>query len=156
MSCTARNVRERKLGAISLRAQAKRFVTLRDRRCDWTDVAEDAVALANEWDADAFCGRGLFSTPLKDARDPAGAKAPGKPGAAEGFEDPKTGEEWGRDPNGRGAGWKDKDGNVWVPTGPKVPDRGMHTGGRTGMFRTQRPEDTETYVPEELVDEEGV
>ena len=41
----------------------------------------------------------------------------GKPGAEEGFEDPKGGEEWVPNPNGSGHGWKDKDGNVWCPTG---------------------------------------
>jgi len=52
----------------------------------------------------------------KDAKDPNGARAPGRPGEAEGFEDPKTGEEWVRDDVGRG-GWKDASGNVWQPTG---------------------------------------
>lgn len=54
--------------------------------------------------------------PPNDARDPTGAKAPGKPGAAEGFSDPKGGEAWGQAPNGD-WGWVDGDGNVWVPTG---------------------------------------
>jgi hypothetical protein len=54
--------------------------------------------------------------PPKDAKDPNGAKAPGKPGAAEGFEDPSDGEAWGQAPNGD-WGWVDDDGNVWVPTG---------------------------------------
>jgi hypothetical protein len=44
------------------------------------------------------------------------AKAPGKPGAAEGFEDPKGGEQWAKGPDGRG-GWLDSKGNVWQPTG---------------------------------------
>jgi RHS repeat-associated protein len=52
----------------------------------------------------------------KDAKDPNGAKAPGKPGAQEGFEDPASGEEWVVDNQGRG-GWKDAKGNVWQPTG---------------------------------------
>jgi RHS repeat-associated protein len=51
-----------------------------------------------------------------DAADPNGAKAPGKPGAAEGFKDPKTGPKWGKAPNGKN-GWIDAQGNVWVPTG---------------------------------------
>jgi len=51
-----------------------------------------------------------------DAKDPDGAKAPGKPGAEEGFEDPKSGEEWVKGSDGRG-GWKDSKGNVWQPTG---------------------------------------
>jgi RHS repeat-associated protein len=54
--------------------------------------------------------------PPKDAKDPNGAKAPGKPGEAEGFEDPKTGEKWVKGPDGRG-GWQDSKGNVWQPTG---------------------------------------
>ena len=52
----------------------------------------------------------------KDAKDPNGAKAPGKPGDAEGFEDPKSGEEWVTDNKGRG-GWLDAKGKVWQPTG---------------------------------------
>ena len=54
--------------------------------------------------------------PPKDAKDPKGAKAPGKPGSTEGFTDPKTGEKWGQAPNGQ-WGWVDNNGNVWVPTG---------------------------------------
>lgn len=54
--------------------------------------------------------------PPDDARDPNGPKAPGKPGAAEGFEDPKGGEAWGQAPNGR-WGWVARDGKIWVPTG---------------------------------------
>jgi RHS repeat-associated protein len=53
-----------------------------------------------------------------DAKDPNGSKAPGKPGEAEGFKDPKDGEKWGAAPNGE-KGWVDDKGNVWVPTGPK-------------------------------------
>jgi hypothetical protein len=53
----------------------------------------------------------------KDAKDPNGAKAPGKPGADEGFKDPKDGERWVKNPNGRGSGWLDDKGRVWVPSG---------------------------------------
>ena len=53
----------------------------------------------------------------KDAKDQIGAKAPGKPGEAEGFQDPEDGEKWVRNPNGMGYGWEDAHGNVWVPTG---------------------------------------
>jgi RHS repeat-associated protein len=53
----------------------------------------------------------------KDAKDPNGAKAPGKPGPAEGFNDPKGGERWVKNPNGRGNGWLDDRGRVWVPSG---------------------------------------
>ena len=55
--------------------------------------------------------------PPKDACDPNGAKAPGKPGKAEGFSDPKGGPNWVPNPNGRGNGWQDSNGDVWVPTG---------------------------------------
>ena len=54
--------------------------------------------------------------PPRDAHDAEGAKAPGKPGAEEGFEDPKGGEEWTATAGGQ-YGWKDADGNIWVPTG---------------------------------------
>lgn len=60
----------------------------------------------------------MLAKPPADARDPNGPKAPGKPGDAEGYCDPKGGEDWVRNPNGRGNGWRDKNGNVWVPTGP--------------------------------------
>jgi hypothetical protein len=56
--------------------------------------------------------------PPSDAKDTEGAKAPGKPGEEEGFEDPKGGEQWVASPNGRGYGWLDAKGDVWVPTGP--------------------------------------
>lgn len=59
----------------------------------------------------------LQSTPPADASDPNGAKAPGKPGEAEGFEDPKGGENWVPNPNGSGNGWEAANGHVWVPTG---------------------------------------
>ena len=59
----------------------------------------------------------MFAKPPTDAYDKYGAKAPGKPGAAEGFKDPKTGEEWGKTRDGRSSGWKDSKGRTWVPTG---------------------------------------
>ncbi|WP_408456247.1 polymorphic toxin type 37 domain-containing protein [Paraburkholderia fungorum] len=58
--------------------------------------------------------------PPANAYDPNGPKAPGKPSAADGFQDPKGGENWVPNPNpGRGGswGWEDADGNVWCPTG---------------------------------------
>jgi RHS repeat-associated protein len=58
-----------------------------------------------------------FVKPPKDAYDPKGPKAPGKPTEADGFRDPKGGEDWVRNPNGKGAGWLDENGEVWVPTG---------------------------------------
>jgi hypothetical protein len=59
----------------------------------------------------------LALKPPKDAADPNGAKAPGLPTESDGYCPGKNGPEWARNPNGRGAGWKDKDGKVWVPTG---------------------------------------
>jgi hypothetical protein len=72
----------------------------------------------------------IFNKPPKDATDPNGAKAPGQPGDAEGFCAPKKGKPtWGRAPNGRGSGWVDADGNVWVPTGPDSGSTGDAHGG---------------------------
>ena len=55
-------------------------------------------------------------------------KAPDEPTADDGFESPKDGDKWVRNPNpGRGGapyGWKDKYGDVWCPTG-KAPGRRM-------------------------------
>ncbi|NNM65015.1 MAG: hypothetical protein HKL99_10455 [Burkholderiales bacterium] len=62
--------------------------------------------------------RAMFTQPPADAYDPEGAKAPGKPSEADGLRAPKGGDEWERNPNGRGHGWRDRSGNVWVPTGP--------------------------------------
>ena len=59
----------------------------------------------------------LLITPPSDAKDPNGAKAPGQPGPTEGFQPPSGGEQWVPSPNGRGYGWLDDNGNVWVPTG---------------------------------------
>lgn len=72
----------------------------------------------------------IFNKPPQDATDPNGAKAPGQPGEAEGFCPPKGGKPtWGRAPNGRGAGWIDAGGNVWVPTGPASGSTGDAHGG---------------------------
>jgi RHS repeat-associated protein len=63
-----------------------------------------------------------FAKPPENAYDPNGPKAPGKPGEAEGFRDPKGGENWVPNPNpGKGGsshGWQDAKGDVWCPTGP--------------------------------------
>jgi len=63
----------------------------------------------------------LYNRPPSDAKDPEGAKAPGKPGETEGFKDPKGGEKWVPNPNpGKGGsanGWLDDKGRVWCPTG---------------------------------------
>ncbi len=67
-------------------------------------------------------GNQIFVKPPKDAKNPEGAKAPGKPGEAEGFKDPKGGEKWVKNPNpkkgGSSHGWEDDKGRVWCPTGP--------------------------------------
>ena len=85
----------------------------------------------------------IYAKPPENAYDPNGPKAPGKPGEAEGFEDPKGGDDWVPNPNGRGNGWRDANGNVWVPTGPRPGNAhgGPHwdvqnprTGGRTNMY----------------------
>jgi RHS repeat-associated protein len=54
------------------------------------------------------------------------ADAPGQPGEAEGYKPPKKWDgEKVRSPNGRGYGWPDSKGNVWIPTGPGA---GAHGG----------------------------
>ncbi|MBX3324924.1 MAG: RHS repeat-associated core domain-containing protein [Nitrospira sp.] len=58
----------------------------------------------------------IFNKPPSDAKDPEGAKAPGKPGEDEGFVDPADGEEWVRAPNGD-FGWKDVEDKIWCPSG---------------------------------------
>jgi len=77
--------------------------------------------------------------PPSDAKDPNGAKAPGKPGKAEGFEDPKTGEKWVKGPDGRG-GWQDSKGRIWQPTG----QGGAAHGG--SHWDVQNPNGTHTNV----------
>jgi hypothetical protein len=69
-----------------------------------------------------------FIKPPDDAYDPTGPKAPGKPGAAEGFKDPKAGEDWVKNPNGQGWGWASDAGPVWCPTGlrPGLAHGGPH------------------------------
>ena len=81
-----------------------------------------------------------MARPPRDAKDPNGAKAPGKPGSAEGFGDPEGGEKWSKNPNGRGYGWEDRDGNVWVPTGPGAA---AHAGPH---WDVQRPDGTYVNV----------
>jgi len=64
---------------------------------------------------------GAYAQAPDNAYDPHGPKAPGKPGPAEGFVDPKGGESWVPNPfPGRGGashGWEDSKGKVWCPTG---------------------------------------
>ncbi|MCE7915607.1 MAG: hypothetical protein DYH15_13280 [Nitrosomonas sp. PRO4] len=64
----------------------------------------------------------IYNKPPENAHDPDGPKAPVKPGKKEGFCDPKGGEDWTRNPNGRGSGWRDANGDVWIPTGPRPGD----------------------------------
>lgn len=70
-----------------------------------------------------------FAKPPENAYDPNGPKAPGKPGKDEDFCGPKGGDDWVKNPNGRGNGWRDANGDVWVPTGPGSPGRGDAHGG---------------------------
>ena len=78
-----------------------------------------------------------------DALDPNGAKAPGKPGAKDGFLEPK-GKPWARAPNGK-WGWVDAKGDIWVPTGPDNPGNDAHGGPhwdvqlRKGGYRNEKP-----------------
>ncbi len=58
-----------------------------------------------------------------DAEDPNGAKAPGKPGAAEEFVEPKSGAKWAKNPNGPGYGWVDDRGDVAGRSGEFAGDR---------------------------------
>jgi len=63
----------------------------------------------------------MLVKPPENAYDPNGPKAPGKPTEADGFKDPKGGENWVPNPNpGKGGspwGWQDSKGYVWCPTG---------------------------------------
>jgi RHS repeat-associated protein len=87
--------------------------------------------------------------PPANAYDPNGPKAPGKPSAADGFQDPKGGENWVPNPNpGRGGsawGWEDSSGDVWCPTGQGGnahggPHWGVQSpGGRNRNVRPRRP-----------------
>ena len=67
--------------------------------------------------------------PPDNAYAPDGPKAPGRPTAADGFEPPKGGDQWVKNPNGRGYGWLGSDERVWVPTGPADPSKGISHGG---------------------------
>ena len=97
--------------------------------------------------ADDTCVRGCISynKPPEDAKDPNGAKAPGKPGKEEGFQDPKGGEKWGRAPNGK-WGWVDNKGNVWVPTGQGSAAHGRGGGLKGAHWDKQHPSGGYTNV----------
>ncbi|WP_426286391.1 RHS repeat-associated core domain-containing protein [Luteibacter sp. E-22] len=100
------------------------------------------------WLADWATGNGAFIKPPKDAHDPNGAKAPGKPPEALGYRDPKKGERWVPNPNpgagGRSHGWESKDGSVWCPTGPDAGSRGIGHGGP--HWDVQRPDGSHENV----------
>lgn len=78
-------------------------------------------------------------------------KAPGKPTAKDGFiPDKKQGDKLVKNPNGKGKGWLDENGEVWVPTGKGGDDNrpeGRPHGGshwdvqnpRTGGHRNVYP-----------------
>jgi RHS repeat-associated protein len=88
---------------------------------------------------------GAYAQAPDNAYDPNGPKAPGKPGPAEGFIDPKGGENWIPNPfPGRGGashGWEDSKGRVWCPTGqggrahggPHWDVQDPKTGGNTNV-----------------------
>jgi RHS repeat-associated protein len=83
-----------------------------------------------------------YQKPPADAYNPNGPKAPGKPGANDGFVGPKGGDNWVRNPNGKGWGWEDASGDVWVPTGlGGLAHGGPHWDVQTpgGGYRNQRP-----------------
>ncbi|WP_216893818.1 polymorphic toxin type 37 domain-containing protein [Nocardia alni] len=91
--------------------------------------------------ADGALEVAVSTKPPANAYDPNGAKAPGRPDDAEGFTPPKGGDRWVPAPNGRGFGWEDAGGNVWVPTGPgALAHGGPHwdvqekSGGYTNVY----------------------
>lgn len=98
----------------------------------------------------AWCPLPTAMQPPANAWPPNGPKAPGYPGDPNtghpDYKDPKGGPDWVPNPNGPGYGWEDKRGDVWVPTGPTDPSKGIShggphwdvqnpiTGGRTNKF----------------------
>ena len=89
----------------------------------------------------------IFAKPPENAYDPKGPKAPGKPTEADGFKDPKGGENWVPNQNpGKGGskwGWEDANGDVWCPTGQGGNAHGgphwdVQTPG--GGYRNVRPQ----------------
>jgi RHS repeat-associated protein len=95
----------------------------------------------------SFIG-GLFSEKTDpnapaDARDPNGAKAPGKPSAEDGFADPKDGEKYGKataGPRAGKGGFIDKDGKIWIPTGQGNMAHGRGGGLRGAHWDVQNPD----------------
>ena len=89
----------------------------------------------------------MLIKPPDNAYDPNGPKAPGKPGEADGFKDPKGGDNWVPNPNpgkgGAGYGWQDANGDVWCPTGQGgTAHGGPHWDVQTpgGGYRNVRPQ----------------
>ena len=73
------------------------------------------------FDVDKINGQRSGTFDVKSVEtDRHGAQAPGKPTENDGFIPKKN---WDgkkvRNPNGRGYGWPDDKGNIWVPTGPR-------------------------------------
>jgi hypothetical protein len=56
--------------------------------------------------------------PPENAYDRNGSKAPGRPTESTSFQSPPGGDKWAKSPNGKGYGWLDEKGNIWIPTGP--------------------------------------
>jgi len=110
---------------------------------DWTDPTPSRAPLSDlfapspllpTWNWDGikwpdWCDIITSAKPPKEAYNPKGAKAPGKPGPETGFKDPKKGDQWVRNPGGPGYGWLSGDGTVWVPTGPDSGSTGDAHGG---------------------------
>lgn len=100
----------------------------------WTWIVSRGAYLAatswalNGWDriSDAL---NVYAKPPENAYDPNGPKTPGRPSEADGFKPPKGGDEWVRNPNGRGSGWGSRDGSVWIPTWPDSGSTGDAHGG---------------------------
>jgi len=68
-------------------------------------------------------------------------KAPGKPTEKDGFKpDKKQGEKLVKNPNGKGKGWLDEKGEVWVPTGEGLME------DRIEMCKIQEQEDIEMFI----------
>jgi RHS repeat-associated protein len=109
------------------------------------NYARDMLSPVTAYEGAIDLGRDLynyFRKPPKDAADPNGPKAPGRPGKGEGFKCPKGRDNWVRNPNGRGWGWQDANGRVWVPTGlggeahggPHWDVQNPATGGKVTVY----------------------
>jgi RHS repeat-associated protein len=110
--------------------------------------ANIATHLTRAWNNfwDAIYDSVIFAKPPQDAYDPNGPKAPGKPGSETGFRDPRRGENWVPNPNGRGSGWEAHDGRVWVPTGPRPGN--AHGGPHWDVQTPGRPREYENVYPD--------